>query len=56
MMTEEQSRPGPHQRQPILVARKPFQEDPLAHAQIAMILLHGRGAPAASILEFEMLN
>ena len=51
MMTEEQSRPGPHQGQPILVAGEPLKGDPLEHTRVAMILLHGRGATAASMLE-----
>jgi predicted esterase len=37
---------GPHQRQPILAAGKPLEQ-----AQAAMIMLHGRGATAESILE-----
>ena len=37
---------GPHQGQPILAAGKP-----LGQAQTAMIMLHGRGATAESILE-----
>src|SRR2546430_14675963 len=51
MMTEEQSRPDPHQGQPILVAGEPLEGDPLEQTHIAMILLHGRGATAASMLE-----
>lgn len=51
MMTEEQSRPGPHQGQPILVAGEPLEGDPLEQTHVAMILLHGRGATAASMLE-----
>ncbi|HLF87786.1 MAG TPA: dienelactone hydrolase family protein [Anaerolineales bacterium] len=38
--------PGPHQGQPILQTGKP-----LAEAKAAMILIHGRGATAGSILE-----
>jgi phospholipase/carboxylesterase len=38
--------PGPHQGQPILTAG-----EPLTSAQAAMVLLHGRGATAANILE-----
>lgn len=37
--------PNPHQNQPILSAGKPLEQ-----AQAAMILVHGRGATAASIL------
>ena len=51
MMTEEQSRPGPHQGQPILVAGEPLEGDPLEQTHVAMILLHGRGATADSMLE-----
>jgi phospholipase/carboxylesterase len=51
MMTEEQNRPGPHQGQPILVAGEPLERDPLEQRRVAMILLHGRGATAASMLE-----
>jgi phospholipase/carboxylesterase len=51
MMTEEQSRPGPHQGQPILVAGEPLEGDPLEQTHLAMILLHGRAATAASMLE-----
>src|SRR5574341_787674 len=36
----------PHQGQPVLTAG-----EPLGHAQAAMVMLHGRGAEAASILE-----
>jgi hypothetical protein len=36
---------GPHQGQPVLVAG-----EPLDHAQAAMIMVHGRGATADSIL------
>ncbi len=50
-MTEEQSRPGPHQGQPILVAGEPLEGDPLEQTHLAMILLHRRGATAASMLE-----
>ncbi len=38
--------PGPHQGQPILTAG-----EPLATAQAAMVMLHGRGATADDILE-----
>lgn len=41
---------GPHQGQPLATAGKP-----LAQAQAAMILLHGRGAAAPSILELAAL-
>ncbi len=37
---------GPHQRQPLAVAGKPFRE-----AVAAMVMVHGRGATAESILE-----
>ncbi len=37
---------GPHQRQPLLAAGRPLEE-----ARAAMILVHGRGATAQSILE-----
>ncbi len=37
---------GPHQGQPLLVAGRP-----LAEAKAAMVLVHGRGATAQSILE-----
>ena len=37
---------SPHENQPILRAGRP-----LAEAQAALILVHGRGATAASILE-----
>lgn len=40
------SLPGPHQGQPVARAGKP-----LAQARAAMILVHGRGATAQSILE-----
>jgi phospholipase/carboxylesterase len=50
-MTEEQSRRGPHQGQPILVAGEPLEGDPLEQTHVAMILLHGRGATAASMLK-----
>ena len=50
-MTEEQSRPDPHQGQPILVAGEPLEGDPLEQTHVAMILLNGRGATAASMLE-----
>ena len=50
-MTEEQSRPDPHQGQPILVAGEQLEGDPLEQTHVAMILLHGRGATAASMLE-----
>src|SRR5712691_5415710 len=43
MMTEEQSRPDPHQGQPILVAGEQLEGDPLEQTHVAMILLHGRG-------------
>jgi predicted esterase len=55
MMTEEQSRRGPHQGQPILVAGEPLEGDPLEQTHVAMILLHGRGATAASMLELAAL-
>ncbi len=42
-MTEEQSRPDPHQGQPILVAGEQLEGDPLEQTHVAMILLHGRG-------------
>jgi predicted esterase len=45
-MTQSLNHPGPHQGQPIYRAGKP-----LAQAQAAMILVHGRGATAPSILE-----
>jgi phospholipase/carboxylesterase len=51
MMTEEQSRAGPHQGQPILVAGEQLEGDPLEQTHVAMILLHGRGATADSMLE-----
>src|SRR5216684_2044683 len=51
MMTEEQSRPGPHQGQPVLVAGEQLEGDPLEQTHVAMILLHGRGATADSMLE-----
>src|SRR5437588_2981604 len=51
MMTEEQSRAGPHQGQPVLVAGEQLEGDPLEQTHVAMILLHGRGATAASMLE-----
>lgn len=41
---------GPHQGQPVLVAGKP-----LAQARAAMILVHGRGATAESILDLASL-
>lgn len=44
-MTDMQGRPGPHQGQPILAAGKSLDQ-----AHVAMILLHGRGATAASML------
>jgi len=47
-MTEEQSRAGPHQGQPILVAGEQLEGDPLEQTHVAMILLHGRGATADS--------
>ena len=56
MMTEEQSGLGPHQGQSILVAGRATSGDSLKHARVAMILLHDRGATAASILEFEILK
>jgi phospholipase/carboxylesterase len=51
MMTEEQSRADPHQGQPILVAGEQLEGDPLEQTHVAMILLHGRGATADSMLE-----
>ena len=45
-MSNQQTTTGPHQGQPIITAGKPLHE-----AQAAMILVHGRGATAASILE-----
>ena len=45
-MSNQPSTRGPHQGQPVKTAGKPLQE-----AQTAMILVHGRGATAASILE-----
>src|SRR2546423_15330329 len=51
MMTEEQNRAGPHQGQPILVAGEQLEGDPLEQTHVAMILLHGRGATADSMLE-----
>src|SRR5256886_9331497 len=42
MMTKEQSRPDPHQGQPILVAGEQLEGDPLEQTHVAMILLHGR--------------
>ena len=50
-MTEEQSRADPHQGQPILVAGEQLEGDPLEQTHVAMILLHGRGATADSMLE-----
>ena len=50
-MTEEQSRPGPHQGQPVLVAGEQLEGDPLEQTHVAMVLLHGRGATATSMLE-----
>ena len=41
---------SPHENQPILRAGRP-----LAEAQAALILVHGRGATAASILELAEL-
>jgi glyoxalase family protein len=46
MMTHSKTEPGPHQGQPVFSSGKP-----LAEAQAAMILVHGRGATAVSILE-----
>jgi predicted esterase len=46
MMTLSKTISGPHQGQPVYFAGKP-----LAEAQAAMILVHGRGATAVSILE-----
>jgi phospholipase/carboxylesterase len=48
MSMSESSSPmiGPHQGQPILVAGKPIEQ-----AQATMIMIHGRGATAESILE-----
>ncbi len=46
MTTHSKTNPGPHQGQRIYTAGKP-----LAEAQAAMILVHGRGATAVSILE-----
>ncbi len=51
MMTEEQSRSGPHQGQPVLVAGEQLEGDPLEQTHVAMVLLHGRGATATSMLE-----
>lgn len=45
-MSNQQTTIGPHQGQPVMTAGKPLHE-----AQAAMILVHGRGATAASILE-----
>ena len=42
----EQKQPGPHQGQPILAAGAPLDQ-----AKAAMVLIHGRGASAESILE-----
>ena len=50
-MTEEKSRPDPHQGQPVLVAGEQLEGDPLEQTHVAMILLNGRGATAASMLE-----
>ena len=50
-MTEEQSRSGPHQGQPVLVAGEQLEGDPLEQTHVAMVLLHGRGATATSMLE-----
>lgn len=50
-MTEEQSRPDPHQGQPVLVAGEQLEGDPLEQTHVAMILLHERGATADSMLE-----
>jgi predicted esterase len=41
----EQTKPGPHQGQPVLLAGAP-----LDRARAAMVLVHGRGASAESIL------
>jgi hypothetical protein len=46
MITEEQSRSGPHQGQPVLVAGEQLEGDPLEQTHVAMVLLHGRGATA----------
>lgn len=46
MTTHSKTNPEPHQGQRIYTAGKP-----LAEAQAAMILVHGRGATAVSILE-----
>jgi predicted esterase len=46
MATYSKIKPGPHQGQQVFTAGKP-----LAEAQAAMILIHGRGATAVSILE-----
>ncbi|MFO7682426.1 MAG: alpha/beta hydrolase [Chloroflexota bacterium] len=45
-MTQISRNSGPHQGQPVFTAGKPLTE-----AQAAMILVHGRGATAVSILE-----
>jgi predicted esterase len=42
----QSTQPGPHQGQPVLATGKP-----LAKARAAMVLIHGRGATAQSILE-----
>ncbi len=44
--------PGPHRGQPVLLAGQPLDQ-----ARAAMVMLHGRGAPAESILSLaEALN
>jgi phospholipase/carboxylesterase len=45
MMKETDSKRGPHQGQPVLAAG-----EPLNRARAAMVMLHGRGATAESIL------
>ncbi len=40
---------GPHQGQPVLVAG-----DPIDRAKAAMVMIHGRGATAESILELAL--
>jgi phospholipase/carboxylesterase len=45
MMKETDSKKGPHQGQPVLAAG-----EPLNRARAAMVMLHGRGATAESIL------
>jgi predicted esterase len=46
MITNSKIKPGLHQGQPVFASGKS-----LAEAQVAMILVHGRGATAVSILE-----